>query len=46
MVVMIMKTELHTVFTVSVVGCGGAVYNEKVVEKQAVTTCQREVTPK
>jgi len=27
-----MKTVFHTVFTVFVVGCGGAVYNEKVVE--------------
>jgi len=43
---MSMKTALHTVFIVSVVGCGGAVYNEKVVEKHAVTTCKREVTPK
>jgi len=34
MVVMIMKTAFHTIFTVSVVGWGGALYNEKVVENR------------
>jgi hypothetical protein len=41
MVVMIMKSAFHTVLTVPVVGWGGAVYSERVVEKQAITTCQR-----
>jgi hypothetical protein len=34
MVVKIMKTAFHTVFTVSVVGWGVAAYNEKVVENR------------
>jgi hypothetical protein len=36
MVAMIMKTTFHTLFTVSVVGWGGAVqvYTEKVVENR------------